>query len=69
MQHFIPGARATTQLKDKRQAVDLADEVNLSLPLKTRSRDLWTEMIDAGLGDLDQSGYYTFINPGRVPGV
>ena len=64
---FAPGARATTQLKDMHLAVDLADEVDLSLPLMTQSRDLWAEMVDAGLGDLDQSGYFAFLKSGYFP--
>lgn len=57
---FEPGARATTQLKDMRQAVDLADEIGLSLPLIQKTRDLWAEMVDDGFGGLDQSGYFKF---------
>ena len=58
---FEPGARATTQLKDMHQAVDLAEELNLSLPFMRLSCDLWTDMIETGYGALDQSGYFDYI--------
>lgn len=58
---FAPGARATTQLKDMRQALDLADELEMSLPMMALCRDLWTQMVDTGMGDLDQSGYAQFV--------
>jgi 3-hydroxyisobutyrate dehydrogenase-like beta-hydroxyacid dehydrogenase len=58
---FSPGARATTQLKDMRQAIDLAKEVDLSLPLLSKSHALWADMVEAGMGDLDQSGYFAFV--------
>ncbi|WP_217351930.1 NAD(P)-dependent oxidoreductase [Ruegeria sp. HKCCD8929] len=58
---FSPGARAATQLKDMRQAVDLAREVDLSLPLLSKSHALWAAMVEAGMGDLDQSGYFAFV--------
>lgn len=58
---FAPGARATTQLKDLRQAVGLMSEADLSLPLTSKTYDLWSDMVDAGLGDLDQSGYFQFV--------
>lgn len=58
---FTPGARASTQLKDLRQATDLMEELGLSLPLMRKSRDLWEEMIKSGLGDIDQSGYFKFV--------
>ena len=59
---FTPGARATTQLKDMRQAIKLADELGMSLPLMQQSRDLWAAMADDGKGDLDQSGYFAFVH-------
>ena len=58
---FEPGARATTQLKDMRQAVGLAEEMNLSLPFMRLSCDLWADMIETGYGELDQSGYFDYI--------
>lgn len=58
---YTPGARATTQLKDMHQALALADEVEMTLPMMAICRDLWVQMVDAGLGDLDQSGYAQFV--------
>ncbi len=58
---FEPGALATTQLKDMRQAVALAEEINLSLPFMRLSCDLWADMIETGYGALDQSGYFDYI--------
>lgn len=64
---FTPGARATTQKKDMRQAIELAEEIGLSLPLMRQSRDLWTKMVDEGLGDLDQSGFFQFVQSDQEP--
>ncbi|WP_267895724.1 NAD(P)-dependent oxidoreductase [Loktanella sp. Alg231-35] len=58
---FSPGARATTQHKDMRHAVDLAREVELSLPLLSKSQWLWAAMVESGMGELDQSGYFAFV--------
>ena len=59
---FAPGARASTQLKDMRQAADLAEECGLSLPLLAKARDLWVEMVASGRGELDQAGFFDFAN-------
>jgi 3-hydroxyisobutyrate dehydrogenase-like beta-hydroxyacid dehydrogenase len=58
---FEPGGRASTQAKDLRQAVGLAQSVGLSLPALEQNCDLWDKMESAGLGDLDQSGYLAFL--------
>lgn len=58
---FDPGARAATQLKDMTQAAKLANELNLTLPLISKCRDLWAGMVDAGYGEYDQSGYFEYV--------
>jgi len=60
-QAFEPGAHAKTQLKDMHQAVGLAKELELSLPFLNKNSELWSEMVDAGYGDIDQSGYFEFV--------
>jgi 3-hydroxyisobutyrate dehydrogenase-like beta-hydroxyacid dehydrogenase len=59
--HFEPGGRARTQAKDLVQAADLAQSLDLDLPILTHCRDLWLEMVDSGMADLDQSGYLSFV--------
>jgi len=58
---FIPGARATTQLKDMQQASLLASQQGVNLPLLERSAEQWQAMVDAGQGDLDQAGYLAWV--------
>jgi 3-hydroxyisobutyrate dehydrogenase-like beta-hydroxyacid dehydrogenase len=60
-EEFTPGARATTQLKDMRQALALAGEVEVTLPMMTQCCALWTNMVDTGLGGLDHAGYAKFV--------
>lgn len=55
---FAPGGRATVQLKDMRQALDLADGLDLELPATRLNRDLYERLVEAGLGDLDHSALY-----------
>ena len=57
---FDPGGRARTQAKDLMQAVEFSLSLGLSLPVLETTRDLWQNMVDAGMGDLDQSGYFAF---------
>ncbi|GLO72785.1 dehydrogenase [Phaeobacter inhibens] len=58
---FEPGGRARTQAKDLVQAADLAKSLNLNLPILAQCRDLWLDMVDSGMADLDQSGYLAFV--------
>ncbi|MCP4789470.1 MAG: NAD(P)-dependent oxidoreductase [Gammaproteobacteria bacterium] len=58
---FTPGARATTQLKDMQQASILAQQLGIALPLLDLSTRQWQAMVDAGQGELDQSGYLAWI--------
>lgn len=57
---FEPGGRARTQAKDLVQAVDLARSLDLNLPILEQCCDLWQQMVDFGMGELDQSGYFAF---------
>ena len=66
---FDPGARATTQLKDLKQSAYLADALKLDLPLLAKCRDLWTDMIKKGFGNLDQSGYFHYTRSTKLPSV
>jgi 3-hydroxyisobutyrate dehydrogenase-like beta-hydroxyacid dehydrogenase len=53
--NFVPGGRATAQLKDVVEATRLAHSIGLNLPLLQANVNLWRRMVDAGLGDLDHS--------------
>lgn len=57
---FDPGGRARTQAKDLAQAVELAHALGLSLPILEKTNALWQAMVEAGMGDLDQSAYLAF---------
>lgn len=58
---FVPGARATTQLKDMQQAQLLAQQLDLDLPILDCNREQWQAMVDAGQGELDQAGYWAWV--------
>lgn len=53
---FEPGGRASVQLKDINQALELAGQVDADLPSLTAIQKLWQKMIDKGWADLDQAG-------------
>jgi 3-hydroxyisobutyrate dehydrogenase-like beta-hydroxyacid dehydrogenase len=53
---FAPGAHASVQLKDMRQALELAEQVGLDLPSVTAGEKLWAKMVERGWGSLDQAG-------------
>ncbi|WP_421783358.1 NAD(P)-dependent oxidoreductase [Kiloniella litopenaei] len=55
--NFEPGARATVQLKDVKQASELAKHYDLKLTGLETALTLWQKMVDDGLGDLDQAGF------------
>jgi 2-hydroxy-3-oxopropionate reductase len=55
--NFEPGARATVQLKDVKQAIQLAQHYDLHLTGLETALTQWQEMVDGGLGDLDQAGF------------
>ncbi|MDH3467642.1 MAG: NAD-binding protein, partial [Gammaproteobacteria bacterium] len=52
---FTPGGKCTTQRKDLDQALQLAAESELELPITALVRDLYDRLIEAGGGDLDHS--------------
>ncbi|MFD2205323.1 NAD(P)-dependent oxidoreductase [Kiloniella antarctica] len=54
---FDPGARATVQLKDVNQAMELAEYYGAYLPGLEKNQELWQNMVDADMGDLDQAGF------------
>jgi 3-hydroxyisobutyrate dehydrogenase-like beta-hydroxyacid dehydrogenase len=58
---FEPGARATTQLKDMTQAQLLAQQLGVRLPVMDCNSEQWQAMVDGGQGDLDQSGYWAWV--------
>lgn len=60
---FDPGGRAAVQLKDMRQAEDLAAALGLDLPATRLSRNLYEQLVADGLGDLDHSGLIRAIDP------
>jgi 3-hydroxyisobutyrate dehydrogenase-like beta-hydroxyacid dehydrogenase len=59
---FAAGAKATTQHKDLVQALDLAAEVGLELPLTTLDRDLYARLIERGDGGLDHAALVRVID-------
>lgn len=59
---FQPGARATVQLKDMNQALELADMLKTDLPATRLNRDLYDKLIEDGHGDLDHSALIKAIN-------
>ncbi len=63
-QTFEPGGRATVQLKDMNQALELGDQLGIDLPATHLNRDLYDKLIDAGHGDLDHSALIKAIDPG-----
>lgn len=59
---FEPGARATTQLKDMQQAQLLAAQLDIQLPMLNRNSEQWQAMVDSGQGELDQAGYWAWVD-------
>ena len=60
---FAPGARSTVQRKDMDQALELADELGVTLPATALSRDLYDKLIADGNGDLDHAALIKAIDP------
>ncbi len=56
---FRPGGRCTTQRKDLAQALDLAEQLGLDLPVTDLCRALYDRVIEDGGGDLDHSALFT----------
>ncbi len=57
-QNFIPGGRASVQLKDMRTAAAQAADEGLTLPILNLLHMLYQDMCDHGRADLDHSGLY-----------
>jgi 3-hydroxyisobutyrate dehydrogenase-like beta-hydroxyacid dehydrogenase len=56
---FVPGGRATLQLKDVRLMCELAESVGLDSPTLRNSREQWEKFVhEKGHGDLDHSGLF-----------
>ncbi len=55
--NFDPGGPAAYQLKDVREARQVADDLGMKLPMLSRNVELWEEMVeDWGGAQLDHSG-------------
>lgn len=52
---FKPGGKVVTQHKDLTQAIELAAEFGLDLPATRLNRELYSQLIDEGKGELDHS--------------
>ena len=50
-------------------ALDLAKQAGLTLPLAQATKRQFDRMVDAGLGELDKSGIAELTFPGRGPGT
>lgn len=55
---FTPGARVTTQIKDLRQAEQLAEEVDIDLPSLGLTLELFEMLAEQGDGALDHAALY-----------
>ncbi|GAB3439850.1 NAD(P)-dependent oxidoreductase [Insolitispirillum peregrinum] len=60
--NFAPGGRSVTQRKDLQQALDLAEQLGLTLPATTLCRDLYDQLIAQGDGGLDHSALVRVID-------
>lgn len=58
---FRPGAKATTQYKDLKQAVELGADYDLDLPATRLNMSLYKTLIDSGDGNLDHSALITLL--------
>ncbi len=55
--NFEPGGRASYQLKDVREALQVMEELGLDLPMLKQNGALWVEMVEGrGMAELDHSG-------------
>ena len=59
-ENYVPGGRTSSQLKDLVEATRVAEEQQLELPMLTTNQQLWEQMVNAGMGDLDHSALYRF---------
>lgn len=56
--NFVPGGPAKYQLKDTRAACAVAQELELELPLLALTDRLFSDLVEAGGGELDHSALY-----------
>ena len=56
--NWVPGGAAKNQLKDHNTATDLADKLDLDLPVTVLCRQLLDDLIAHGDGDKDHSALY-----------
>lgn len=60
--NFVPGGRAVLQLKDLNNALALASEKGLSLPVSQKTRDGFAALAaEPGGGDLDHAAYFLWL--------
>jgi 2-hydroxy-3-oxopropionate reductase len=57
--NWLPGGRASAQLKDLDTVVDTAEGMGLELSLATHARDLFQALVEHGGADLDHSAALT----------
>lgn len=62
---FTPGGRCTTQHKDLQQALELAAQLGMELPVTELCRDLYERLMDSGDGELDHSALFK-LYPGKI---
>lgn len=55
---FTPGARSTVQLKDLRQAEELAEQSGMMLPTVGLTTELYEMLVERGDGGLDHAALY-----------
>ncbi len=55
---FAPGGRCSTQRKDLQQALDLAAQLGMELPVTALTRDLYDRLIERGDADLDHAALF-----------
>ena len=55
---FAPRGRMTVQLKDMRNAMATAEEIDFDAPITGLLEQLYADGVKNGLGDLDQAGLY-----------
>ena len=55
---FAPRGRMTVQLKDMRNAMATAEEIDFDAPITGLLEQLYAEGVKNGLGDLDQAGLF-----------
>lgn len=59
---FVPGGPAKYQVKDQDAALALAATCGLTLPMSTLARDLFSDFVESGGGDMDHSALYAHLH-------